>query len=84
MEVKLEGRRSSHHPACVFQPVEVYWAVLSNTVDAMVVPADLYYGNLQYNTKYLTDEELDIFVYDPKVDVHVNIITDDEGVVVVE
>ena len=33
--------------------------VLSSTVDAMVVLAELYYGNLQYNTKYLTDEVLD-------------------------
>ena len=34
--------------------------MLSSTVDAMVVPADLlYYGTLQYNTKHLTDEKLD-------------------------
>ena len=57
--------------------------VLSSTVD-MVVPADLYYGNLQYNTNYLTDEELDRFIYDSNVDVRVNIIADDVGVVAVE
>ena len=37
--------------------------VLSSTEYAMVVPADFYYCNLQYNTKYLTDEELDRFIF---------------------
>ena len=36
---------------------------LSSVIKAMVVPADLYYGNLQYNTKYLTEDELDKFIY---------------------
>ena len=58
--------------------------ILSGTVDALVVPADLDFGTLQYNAKFLTDEEPDRYTIDPNVDIYVNIITDDEGVVAVE
>ena len=53
--------------------------VLSGTVDALVVPADLDFGTLQYNAQFLTDEELDRYINDPTIDIHVDIIiTDDE------
>ena len=57
---------------------------MNGTVDSMVVPADLYFGNLHYNAKFLTDEEVDRYINDPYVDVQVNIIANDEGVVAVE
>ena len=43
---------------------------LSGTVYPIVVPADFDYGNLQYNAKFLTDEELDRYVNDSDIDVH--------------
>ena len=48
------------------------------------MPAVLDFGTLQYNAKFLTDEELERYFNDPHVDIHVNIIADDESVVVVE
>ena len=57
---------------------------MSGIVDAIVVSAYLDYGNLQYNAKFLTDEELDRYINDPDVNVHDDIIADDEGVVAVE
>lgn len=51
--------------------------VLSGTIYAIVVAADLYYGNLQYNAMYLTDEDLVRYINNPKKYVHVDIIEDD-------
>ena len=48
--------------------------VLSGTVNALVVPDDTDFGNLQYNAKFLTDEELDRYNHDPQVSVHINLI----------
>ena len=48
----------------------------------MVVPADLYYGN--YSIILTTSLMRSYFIYDSNVDVHINIIADDDGVVAVE
>ena len=58
--------------------------VLSGTVDALVVPDNMDLGSVQYNAKFLTDEELSRYNNDPNVDVHIEIIEDDEGGVGVE
>ena len=47
--------------------------MLSGTVNALVVPDDIDFGNLQYNAKFLTDEELDRYSHDPQVSVHINL-----------
>ena len=53
--------------------------VLSDTVDALVVPDNMDLGSVQYNAKFLTDEELSRCNNDPNEDVHIEIIEDDEG-----
>ena len=58
--------------------------VLSGTVDALVVPDNMDLGSVQYNAKFLTDEELSRYNNDPDVNVHFEIIEDDEGGVGVE
>ena len=58
--------------------------VLSGPVDALVVPDNMDLGSVLYNAKFLTDEELSSNNNDPNVDVHIEIIEDDEGGVSVE
>ena len=52
--------------------------VLSGAIDYAVVPANWEHA------KYLTDKDLDRYINDLDVDVHVDIISDDKGVAAVE
>ena len=51
--------------------------VLSGTVNALVVPDDIDFGNLQYYAKFLTDEELDRYNHDPHASIHIELIDDE-------
>ena len=52
------GSLVRHCENCVIAWIE-HDDVLTGTVNALVVPDDIDFGNVQYNAKLLTDEDLD-------------------------
>ena len=58
--------------------------MLSLLQETHISDETVYDSLYRYNAKFLTDEEVDTYINDSNVNIHVDIITDDEGVVAVE
>ena len=74
-EIKC-GSLVKHFEDCMNAWIE-HDNVLSGTVNALVVPDDIDFGNLQYNAKFLADEELDRYNHDPYTSIHIELIDDE-------